>query len=599
MMRSIFLILVMLTPLVSQASWWNEGWAYRKQILIDTSVTGANITADMQNVPVLVKLHTGNFSYFLDIQPNGEDIRFVLDDHTTPLKYHVEHFDAINEIGLIWVQLPVIEAGQNTASFYMYYGSQSAVAGDDPAGTYTEEQTLVYHFKAGKTAPEDATSYANGVSAYDAEMTPGAIIGDGVTFSGETSMTIADAPVLAVDASTGWTFTSWIKIDAEQTDAILLERDGGNLVMGVDGTALYARVGSIETPRTTELTTGRWHHVAMTLDTSGITLYLDGEKTTGMLTEVPAITGDITIGGSAQSTNYFVGSLDEMNLANVSRSPLWYTAAIRTQGPLSNLLIYGEDGSQESDHSGTSHFDYVLTRLTFDAKVVIVFLLVMSAISWVVMVMKWLYLKKIVTDNRNFLEAYYSLGTDDPTMLDSPDTEEDKEIADSPMASAIFGDHDKFQSSPIFHMYHRGVAEVKARLGTAVGAQATGISDQSIEALRAALDADMVRESQKINSKMVLLTIAISGGPFIGLLGTVIGVMITFAEMASTGDVSIASIAPGMAAALLATIAGLWVAIPALFGYNYLGSQIKDIQADMRVFIDEYVTRVAEYYGKL
>ena len=96
---------------------------------------------------------------------------------------------------------------------------------------------------------------------------------------------------------------------------------------------------------------------------------------------------------------------------------------------------------------------------------------------------------------------------------------------------------------------------------------------------------------------MVLLTIAISGGPFIGLFGTGVGVMITFAEMAATGDVSIASIAPGMAAALLATVAGLWVAIPALFGYNYLGSMVKDISADMRVFIDEFVTRVAEYYG--
>jgi biopolymer transport protein ExbB len=52
-----------------------------------------------------------------------------------------------------------------------------------------------------------------------------------------------------------------------------------------------------------------------------------------------------------------------------------------------------------------------------------------------------------------------------------------------------------------------------------------------------------------------------------------------------------------MAAALMATVAGLWVAIPALFGYNYLGSKIKDITADMRVFTDEFVTRVAEYYG--
>ncbi len=97
---------------------------------------------------------------------------------------------------------------------------------------------------------------------------------------------------------------------------------------------------------------------------------------------------------------------------------------------------------------------------------------------------------------------------------------------------------------------------------------------------------------------MVLLTIAVSGGPFLGLLGTVVGVMITFAAIAATGDVNIAAIAPGVAAALLTTVGGLVVAIPALFGYNYLNSRIKDVIVDMRVFSDEFITKIAEYYGE-
>jgi biopolymer transport protein ExbB len=92
---------------------------------------------------------------------------------------------------------------------------------------------------------------------------------------------------------------------------------------------------------------------------------------------------------------------------------------------------------------------------------------------------------------------------------------------------------------------------------------------------------------------MVLLTIAIAGGPFLGLLGTVMGVMITFAVIAATGDVNINSIAPGIAAALLATVAGLAVAIPSLFAYNYLLTRIKDIIADMRVFTDEFLALLA------
>jgi len=90
------------------------------------------------------------------------------------------------------------------------------------------------------------------------------------------------------------------------------------------------------------------------------------------------------------------------------------------------------------------------------------------------------------------------------------------------------------------------------------------------------------------------LTIAISGGPFLGLLGTVVGVMITFAAIAAAGDVNINAIAPGISAALLATVAGLAVAIPALFAYNYFTVRIRDANVDIQVFVDELLTRVGE-----
>ena len=93
---------------------------------------------------------------------------------------------------------------------------------------------------------------------------------------------------------------------------------------------------------------------------------------------------------------------------------------------------------------------------------------------------------------------------------------------------------------------------------------------------------------------MVVLTIAISGGPFLGLLGTVVGVMITFAAIAASGDVNVNSIAPGIAAALVATVAGLMVAIPALFGYNYLTTRIRRMTAQMQVYVDTFITRMAE-----
>ena len=156
-----------------------------------------------------------------------------------------------------------------------------------------------------------------------------------------------------------------------------------------------------------------------------------------------------------------------------------------------------------------------------------------------------------------------------------------------------------FGISTLYRLYHHGVAEASKRLaGQAAGAdRVRTLSPQAIESIRASMDATLTRLTQRLSEQMVWLTISISGGPFLGLLGTVVGVMITFAAIAASGDVNVNAIAPGIAAALVATVAGLGVAIPCLFGYNYLNTRIKEINADMRVFVDEFVARLAETYS--
>jgi biopolymer transport protein ExbB len=151
------------------------------------------------------------------------------------------------------------------------------------------------------------------------------------------------------------------------------------------------------------------------------------------------------------------------------------------------------------------------------------------------------------------------------------------------------------RASSLYRIYHIGAAEIRHRFAQS-GMRRPELSATSIAAIRAALDSGVVKEMQRLNRLMVVLTIAISGGPFLGLLGTVVGVMITFAAIAASGDVNVNAIAPGIAAALVATVAGLGVAIPALFGYNYLISRIKDLTNDIQVFVDEFVTKMAEFY---
>jgi len=149
--------------------------------------------------------------------------------------------------------------------------------------------------------------------------------------------------------------------------------------------------------------------------------------------------------------------------------------------------------------------------------------------------------------------------------------------------------------SPFFDIYHIGSEEIRHRL-TQDRTHRKGLTGRSIQAVRAALDAGLVRVQHRLSNGLVYLTISIAGGPYVGLLGTVVGVMITFAIIAKSGEVDVNSIAPGIASALLATVAGLVVAIPALFVYSYLNTRIKDMIAEMQVFIDEFVAKMAELY---
>ena len=230
-----------------------------------------------------------------------------------------------------------------------------------------------------------------------------------------------------------------------------------------------------------------------------------------------------------------------------------------------------------------------MQNVTLDGWVVIGMLIIMAFISWAVMVAKGFAIGETEKGNSVFLNTFRKAGMPNGSSADHAD-QHGKEQS----FLQIPGGEATYKGSSIYRIYNAGVGEIGARFAN--GAPMT-LTPAAIDVIKARLDATLIRENQKLNSLMVLLTIAISGGPFLGLLGTVVGVMITFAAIAATGDVNIAAIAPGIAAALVATVAGLGVAIPALFGYNYLGSKIKNITADMHVFVDEMITRLAESYG--
>lgn len=594
-MRAIVLFILITTIPGIASAWWNDAWSYRVPVAVDTGATGANISTTASNVPVLLRLHSANFEDFFLVKEDLSDLRFIAQDGKTPLKFHVESFDLLNQLAYIWVQLPQLN-GSSSEKIWMYYGNDTAQGAQDPAGTFSVNQVAAIHFDAAADVPGDATAYGNQVSAFEGMVSPASLIAGGVSFVGNGPMVLADSPSLRLVPEKGFTLSMWIKPAGVQNNAVLMQRsDGDNVLeLAIDQSALYAKASmngaTVETPRTAPLTLDSWQHVAMTLNSDTLSVYLNGLEVASVSLAVVEMGGALYVGAAADNSRAYSGEMDELGIHNVQVAPVALQVAAKNQGT-TNLLTSVGKGEQLGNAGGTSYFVTIFQNTGTEGWVVIILLTLMAVLSWIVIAFKAMFLGRVGKDNRAFMQQYQKLKNRDIAALDRED--DDTEASES---EALFGEHDHFQSSPLYHIYHRGIAEVRDRVGDVSTANST-LNDSSVNSIRSGLEAYVTREIQALNRNMVLLTIAVSGGPFLGLLGTVLGVMITFAAIAASGDVNIAAIAPGVAAALLTTVAGLVVAIPALFGYNWLATRIKAMVADMHVFTDELVTKIAEQYS--
>jgi biopolymer transport protein ExbB len=592
-------------------AWWNDKWAFRKEITFDLSPAGADVTGAPADVPVLVRLSLANFGYFGDTKADGSDLRFVAGDDKTPLESHVERYDPQAQIALVWVRVPRLTGGATTDKIFLYYGNKEATAGAASAGSYDKNQALVYHFGAPAASPQDASAYKAEPSAFTAEVNPASLIGSGVKFSGAQTISIPATGALRLIPAQGLTMSAWVRIDAAQQSAYVaaLEDNGKALILGLDGTTIFGRWRGGSDPATevksgVQMTTGEWHHLALRVGEGRMTLIVDGAEVGQANVTLAETGGVLTIGGSAQNANELTGELDELQVSNLARSTEWIKTAARSQGMVAPLVVYGGDAQKESG-GGESYFTTTLRNVTVDGWAIIGVLVVMFIASVAVMFTKAIYLNRVARGNTKFLDEFHKM-RDDPAALErreggkeGDETSAFESSRGSQLVSALTAGSSTYGVSTLWTLYHHGMRETMKRLeGKAAGAdRVRTLSPQSIEAIRATLDASLTRMSQRLSSQMVLLTISISGGPFLGLLGTVVGVMITFAAIAASGEVNINAIAPGTAAALVATVAGLGVAIPCLFGYNFLNTRVREITADMRVFVDEFVSRIAETYS--
>jgi biopolymer transport protein TolQ len=205
------------------------------------------------------------------------------------------------------------------------------------------------------------------------------------------------------------------------------------------------------------------------------------------------------------------------------------------------------------------------------AKGTLALLALMSIVSWFVIGTKWLYLARAYRRSVAFVESFWRTQRLDDVW---------KATENDP-------------PSPVSEVFRAGFVELaklrkrRTEAGGDTAAPETHIGD--IESIERALSRARTMAVTEMENKVPFLATTASSAPFIGLFGTVWGIMNSFRNIGAKGAANLATVAPGIAEALVATAIGLVAAIPAVMGYNYLSRRIRVISAEMETFTNDFL----------
>lgn len=220
---------------------------------------------------------------------------------------------------------------------------------------------------------------------------------------------------------------------------------------------------------------------------------------------------------------------------------------------------------------GGSDLQLVWQKATPEGKGIICILALFSVFAWSVMASKAMQMRRAKKLNRYFSVEFRT-------------------------QKSVLAIHDRgvqVDGCPLFTTYEEGCQELDTRLKASNGeGRKSHISLKGMEHVKRTLERTVAREALKLESGLILLAIAVSGAPFLGLLGTVWGVMSAFSYVALEGHATLDALAPGVSAALVTTVAGLLVAIPSMFGYNWLVHNLRVMTVELDNFAQELVSKM-------
>ncbi len=353
-----FVLLILITSTVisgkAYALWLNPDWSHRQMITIDESMIPDN--GDLIDFPVFIRFTLADSNpVFANARSDGYDILFAQADGVTLLSHEIEEYDSSTEDLNMWVKIPVLDDDGPT-DIYMYYGNPGASSDPSTAGTWNSGFVGVWHLKEDPfgAAPQmqDSTSTNNGTAnnMESGDQITGQVDG-GLVFDGvDEDVNMGDV----LDVGTNdFTFSAWINT-AAATSGRLVSKDAGSVgykvwMIGGNGQIWLQFNDGVNggfSNGTIVVNDGNWHHVVGVFDRDAIgEIYIDGVYDTGsddISTAAGSLSNgaDFAIGSWHGTGNFFDGSIDEVRISNIVRSPDWIETSFNNQDNPSSFLSF-------------------------------------------------------------------------------------------------------------------------------------------------------------------------------------------------------------------------------------------------------------------
>jgi biopolymer transport protein TolQ len=212
-------------------------------------------------------------------------------------------------------------------------------------------------------------------------------------------------------------------------------------------------------------------------------------------------------------------------------------------------------------------WDMVATA-TITTRVILVVLLAFSLASWILIIWKWIQFRRIRLLEEEFLS----------------------QVAKAQHLDEAYKAVITLPDSPYLRVFRHGM---NFFTGLRPRSESSGLSAAQVETLRLVMEKEQVGERDAMAHGLPWLAIIATVSPLLGLMGTVVGVMDAFVGISAMGTANITAVAPGIAEALITTVTGLGVAIPAVIGYNHFASRLGLFAGELQGFAHEFIGALA------